>query len=789
MIHLSLRLSSLAPLLVLGAFLALPATLSADPLTRAKVTQTVNDVKISSASGANARPAKRGSQFAIPELLRTGANSRAELIAPDKTVTRVGSNTVFSFKKSKRGINLQQGSVLFHSPTGKGGGEVKTASATASVLGTTIIVAATSNGGFKFMVLEGLGKVIMPNGSEREIKAGNLTFIMPGANNIPQIFEFRLAAQTAGSALINGFNNSEGPVQSFLQKVSQQTETQEKEIASGGKEGTSLKIGDAIGDDIEIVDADSRTAVFEGIVAQEIISEEEEQPIIVNPFDPEECPNAYAAFENLLLPANITTPQLSGSRVTTFNDPQELIKFLTTLGIIDSSSTNVDPSQLFTASVLDFNTPSINLSDNYPNFAFISAGSMTFHQLLDVTSLPANGSLVFASGGLLLMANGSGILADTGYLEFKSSTGIWIAGSDLTNQGGGISLDTSGSTLISDSVFNFYSGTMSPSMPSINGFDLKADGVIEIVNTNFFELGSGSSLFQIEGGDQITLENVLIDVGSQVFISNNFSSSSAPGKDVFLTDTIVQTTQGFSGTARRDYTIVGTAANKSKGEVQHFYDVIAQDGKLTISWHRITADDSILEGYLDVMLNNLDIQLNDTFDSLNNALRAESVMGDLYIVGGNHGLASSVVNGPTHTYMYNAFNGNIRVNETGAQWTNFGSNDFSGGFSEFQFMADQANGTVHMRNANFLANVSNVSMQARTVNLENVNFSSGNIVHLTSQLGMVNFGSSMQGYVNFINNVFHGLNPSSDLSNPTNYSNFQSTYPGVINVNSIGGSF
>ncbi len=69
---------------------------------------------------------------------------------------RVGANAVFSFGKDSRTLNLERGSLLLHSPTGKGGGSIVTNSATASVVGTTIIVTATSNGGFKLLVLEGV---------------------------------------------------------------------------------------------------------------------------------------------------------------------------------------------------------------------------------------------------------------------------------------------------------------------------------------------------------------------------------------------------------------------------------------------------------------------------------------------------------------------------------------------------------------------------------------------------------------------------------------------------------
>src|SRR5215210_8470699 len=145
----------------------------AENLSRATITEVVKDVRVVQSASAQ-RTARVSELFAAPEVLRTGADSRAELIAADQTVTRVGANSLFSFEPGQRAINLQRGSILFNSPTGKGGGTIKTAAATASVLGTTLIVVATKNGGFKVLLLEGRGRVRTPRGETRSLNAGEL---------------------------------------------------------------------------------------------------------------------------------------------------------------------------------------------------------------------------------------------------------------------------------------------------------------------------------------------------------------------------------------------------------------------------------------------------------------------------------------------------------------------------------------------------------------------------------------------------------------------------------------
>ena len=69
---------------------------AAAPLTESTFTEIIRDVNTLSTAG-NAAPAKVSGVLKAPDRVRTGPESRAELTAPDKTITRVGANTVFSF--------------------------------------------------------------------------------------------------------------------------------------------------------------------------------------------------------------------------------------------------------------------------------------------------------------------------------------------------------------------------------------------------------------------------------------------------------------------------------------------------------------------------------------------------------------------------------------------------------------------------------------------------------------------------------------------------------------------
>jgi hypothetical protein len=171
-------MKKLCALILLGG-IVWPCASRAVDFKQAKFTQIVNNVEVISPDKVR-HSAGVNDILKMPDVLRTGPASRAELIALDNTITRVGANTIFSFDPASRTIDLQQGSLLFHSPHGKGGGTIHTGSATASVLGTTVIVLTTPNGGFKVLVLEGEAEIRFLNGLRITLTPGQMTFVLPG---------------------------------------------------------------------------------------------------------------------------------------------------------------------------------------------------------------------------------------------------------------------------------------------------------------------------------------------------------------------------------------------------------------------------------------------------------------------------------------------------------------------------------------------------------------------------------------------------------------------------------
>src|SRR5450755_485832 len=80
------------------------------------LTEIIHEANVVAAADKAVKPAVTNQVFRVPDLVRTGPASRVEMTAPDKTITRIGANTVFTFEPGERNIRMEKGSILFHAP-------------------------------------------------------------------------------------------------------------------------------------------------------------------------------------------------------------------------------------------------------------------------------------------------------------------------------------------------------------------------------------------------------------------------------------------------------------------------------------------------------------------------------------------------------------------------------------------------------------------------------------------------------------------------------------------------
>src|SRR5207249_2689645 len=149
------------------------------PLEQARVSQVIQDVRL---LGINAAPraAVVNDNVSQGMAVRTGVESRAELTFADLTITRIGQNTVFSFKSGTRQVDLKSGAILLQVPKKGEPAQVRTAAVTASISGGTGICSANQGYPTKWVVLEGNGQLCTNSGDCVTVHPGEMAMEQNG---------------------------------------------------------------------------------------------------------------------------------------------------------------------------------------------------------------------------------------------------------------------------------------------------------------------------------------------------------------------------------------------------------------------------------------------------------------------------------------------------------------------------------------------------------------------------------------------------------------------------------
>jgi uncharacterized cupin superfamily protein len=185
-----------------AALLFALGNLSAAPLKTAVLTAAVKDVKVSEKSAA-ARPASVGQKLGASSTLLTGRGSRAALTFQDKTVTRIGANSVFRFNSGTRDLAVEKGSFLLQVPKNAGGATIRTATVTAAITGTTVMMEYNPGKWIKFVCLEGNAILTNQNGDKLTVSAGQMLVMNPDAKSFPELILINIKKMIETSNLMD----------------------------------------------------------------------------------------------------------------------------------------------------------------------------------------------------------------------------------------------------------------------------------------------------------------------------------------------------------------------------------------------------------------------------------------------------------------------------------------------------------------------------------------------------------------------------------------------------------
>jgi len=157
------------------------------PESEGRVTIIFHDVQLLPEQ-AGARPAVINDKVDEGTGLRTGDDSRSELTFADLTITRLGSNTIFSVNKAGRSIRLDAGSILVYARKNSGGAEISTKAVSIAITGTTLIFESEPASYDRLTVLEGLAQFSLndyPNQSTT-VRRGQVLNVNAGAKKLPK---------------------------------------------------------------------------------------------------------------------------------------------------------------------------------------------------------------------------------------------------------------------------------------------------------------------------------------------------------------------------------------------------------------------------------------------------------------------------------------------------------------------------------------------------------------------------------------------------------------------------
>jgi hypothetical protein len=146
---------------------------------------------------------EENSTLSYNSSLHTKDNSLCELIN-NSFLIRLGANSIFEFNELNE-FSLLRGSMLLYS-LGTSDIIIESEQSSLNVSGKfTAIIDHTSNGGFKFIPLEGKGSIIPQNGEPKDIYRGRLTMILGSPSKLGNAYDIDLLLLLKSSRLINSF--------------------------------------------------------------------------------------------------------------------------------------------------------------------------------------------------------------------------------------------------------------------------------------------------------------------------------------------------------------------------------------------------------------------------------------------------------------------------------------------------------------------------------------------------------------------------------------------------------
>lgn len=187
--------------------LLLPRAVRAEvPLTSAVVQDLRNQVRLF-LKNQIPRPAQRSDKMTPGDALATDRSALAELRFNDRSLARVGEQTLFRFQPNTRSFSLSNGTLLLVIPPGQGATRVRTPNAAAGIRGSALFVRYNPDTNTTLVGALTNSQIEVSNQDKSQnqvLKAGQMAVITQ--NRIERVYDFDLNTFYETSELTRGLD-------------------------------------------------------------------------------------------------------------------------------------------------------------------------------------------------------------------------------------------------------------------------------------------------------------------------------------------------------------------------------------------------------------------------------------------------------------------------------------------------------------------------------------------------------------------------------------------------------
>ncbi|MCX5813126.1 MAG: FecR family protein [Proteobacteria bacterium] len=235
---------SIAFFLLLACITCFTTLLYSQTTNSAVITFVSGETRLSK-GGSAPEPVKVNDVFQAAGQVSTGGDSRTEIVFPDGTLARLGSNTVLNVDNNTRGFTLERGTLLMQVPKEAGSINIITGNVSYEADRATVLIEHAPGGYAKFIVVEGAAKASISSrfGERIPVDAGKMLILPPGSNSLPDPVDVDLRRLIQTSTLIHlkgDIRTNTGVTTLNLNNINNAVSEQQKTISAGTLINTNL---------------------------------------------------------------------------------------------------------------------------------------------------------------------------------------------------------------------------------------------------------------------------------------------------------------------------------------------------------------------------------------------------------------------------------------------------------------------------------------------------------------------------------------------------------------------